>query len=320
MLRFSAARLRDKFGSRAQRFAQTVSRWPVQKMALTTLGLAVAAGSLAGALKLVQPAAHGPAAPGGYKAASTEQLRLLMRVAEMDLAEIRAGRARVPRLLLERLPADFAAAAPVEDRQSLFIAALLPLILAANEEIAKDRRRVQKILANPIKPASIDDRDAQWLAVVSERYGADPDDPEDLLRRLDTISPAIALAQAAQESGWGTSRFAHAGNALFGQRVWSAEAGLAPLDPDGDGRFALKTFPNLLESVRAYALNLNSHAAYDGYRRQRAVARHEGRRLDPRTAVASLDRYSEEGAAYVRAVREIMADNSLTDFELVESR
>lgn len=194
------------------------------------------------------------------------------------------------------------------------------MVLRVNEEILADRQLLERMLVDPSKPASAAASPDDWLAAISARYGADPNDPADLLRRVDAISPAIALAQAAQESGWGRSRFAQEGNALFGQRIWTREAGLVARAAPNGSRFAVRAFPTLLDSVRAYALNLNSHAAYDSYRRQREAAGHQGRRLDPIDAAGTLVGYSEDGAAYVNAIREILDNNMLADFELSEIR
>ncbi len=290
--------------------------WPTQQMSLIVLGVAVAACTVAGMAEWARRGTNGPFENGGYHAATVVELRLLMEVADLDLAAIRGERAGVPRLLLERLPADFHHIPTAGERRDLFIRAVLPLVLQVNEEILAERQLLKDMLRNSIGAGGADER----LAEISDRYGADPSDPAELLRRVDKISPAVALAQAAEESGWGRSRFAQDGNALFGQRIWVKEGGLVPSGGPTESRFAVKTFPTLLESVRAYALNINSHAAYDSYRRQREAAGHQGQRPDPFGAAGTLVGYSERGAAYVQAIRAIMDDNSLADFELSEIR
>ena len=305
-----------------QRWWRAVARrdWPTQRIALIALGVAVATSTGAGMMDLTHRGIRGPFESGGYHAATAVELRLLTDVGDLDLAAIRRERARVPRLLLDRLPADFQRIESSEDRRDLFIRAVLPLVLQVNEEILAERRLLNRMFRNPIKTAGAGGGPNAWLTEISDRYGADPNDPAELLRRVDAISPAVALAQAAQESGWGRSRFAQDGNALFGQRIWTTDGGLVPLEAPTGGRFAVRSFSTLLDSVRAYALNLNSHAAYDSYRRQREAAGRKGHRLDPIDVAGTLVRYSENGDAYVQAIRSIMDDNMLADFELSEIR
>ncbi len=295
--------------------AKAVRTWPTDRISLAVLSVGVAAGTVLGVTELVSRQSHGRFEPGSYHAASTTELQQLLVVGSMDLEAIRRGNATVPRLLLTSLPDDFQQVASADERRRLFISALLPLLLQVNEEIQAERQRILKM---PIMPANRA-AEAPGLRELAARYEADPDNPVDLLTRVDTVSPAIALAQAAQESGWGASRFASLGNALFGQRVWSVEAGLAPLEAD-TSEFAVRSFPTLLDSVRAYALNLNSHPAYESFRQLRAAARSRGQRPDPLEIAATLEGYSEHGSAYVRAITAIIADNSLIDFEGAEIR
>ena len=86
-----------------------------------------------------------------------------------------------------------------------------------------------------------------------------------LKMRMDIIPVSIALAQAANESGWGTSRFALEGNALFGQWTWSKK-GISPKNKDPDQSHKILQFQILKASVRAYKNNLNTHNAYQEFR------------------------------------------------------
>lgn len=127
---------------------------------------------------------------------------------------------------------------------------------------------------------------------------------------LTGVPASVSLAQAALESGWGTSRLAREGNALFGERTWT-EAGLEPLRPLPGARHRARSFDGLLDAVRAYALNLNSHPAYDGFRRARAAARSAGGPPDGAALARHLTRYSELGAAYTGALRRLIRANRL---------
>jgi uncharacterized FlgJ-related protein len=128
--------------------------------------------------------------------------------------------------------------------------------------------------------------------------------------RVDIIPPSLALAQAAEESGWGTSRFADVGNALFGQWTWSE--GIAPLEQrEGKGDYRIAKFDSPLDSVRAYMLNLNTHAAYRSLRERRREMRVRGDQLSGWELAETLTSYSERGAAYVETLHTIMRVNRL---------
>ncbi|WP_420345962.1 glucosaminidase domain-containing protein [Pelagibius sp.] len=225
------------------------------------------------------------------------------------LSRLHSG-APVPRLAVARLPRDMDELSDSDRRKALFLRSLLPLVLQANAEIA--RIRTQVVAALDAKAAGrLGATDALWLEQVAEWYGAAPGDAADLLSRIDQVPPSLALAQAAQESGWGRSRFARDANALFGQRVWSDhQPGLAPKDV-ADASFRVRAFPDLMTGVRSYLHNLNSHRAYQRFRELRAKSRAGGQRADAIDLAGSLSQYSEEGADYVAALRRLISRNDL---------
>src|SRR3546814_5532417 len=115
-----------------------------------------------------------------------------------------------------------------EARKALFLRTLLPLVLQANAELRQARGKVMAALDAQAE-GRLGATDALWLEDVAQWYGAEPGNAADLLSRIDALPPSLALAQAAQESGWGTSRFALGAHALFGQRNWGdAAVGQAP--------------------------------------------------------------------------------------------
>lgn len=218
--------------------------------------------------------------------------------------------APVPRLAIVRLPRDLGQVAESNARKALFLRSLLPLVLQANAEIARIRKQVVAAL-DARGAGRIAATDALWLEQVAAWYGADPADDADILRRIDQVPPSLVLAQAAQESGWGSSRFARDANALFGQRVWGEDApGLAPKDAD-EKNFRVRAFPDLLSGVRSYLHNLNSHRAYRDLRARRAQARAAGTPANAIDLAGTLTAYSEEGAAYVAALRRLIKSNDL---------
>ncbi|MEQ9643664.1 MAG: glucosaminidase domain-containing protein [Alphaproteobacteria bacterium] len=231
------------------------------------------------------------------------------------LATVRSGDAHVPRLYVDVMPRDMRALRSVDRRKRLFIRTMLPMILRANEEVRRERELLQRIVARqdagqPVEPAAL-----AFVARLKEIY-ADPETGTDeLLRRVDTVPPSLALAQAAEESGWGTSRFVREGNAVFGQRTYAGTGGLVPQRRERNQKHLVRSFSHVQASVAAYVFNLNTHPAYDGFRAERARRRAADEALDSRRLVAELNRYSERGAAYIRTIRTIIRVNKLWQFD-----
>ena len=228
-----------------------------------------------------------------------------------DLDRVRSGRTAVPRLFLASLPGDIVHIREPTARKALFFKTLLPLVLQVNEEILHDRRRLWFInyLINLGKKLGPEDR--LWLLGLAERYGLKKSSIPELLKRVDIIPPSLALAQAAKESGWGTSRFVREGNALFGQWTFSEIESLLPSRRDQDKQHRVRIFSSLLDSVRAYAHNLNTHRAYEKLRRLRAGLRLKGARVEGLLLVKSITSYSALGDRYVKDIRNLIQANSL---------
>lgn len=218
--------------------------------------------------------------------------------------------AAVPRLAVARLPRDINRVSDAEARKALFLRSLLPLILKGNAEIARIRKKVIGLL-EARAAGRLDAADADWLQQVAQWYGAEATNDADILSRIDVVPISLALAQAAQESGWGRSRFARNANALFGQRVWGKRGpGLVPRDA-ARRDFRVRAFPDLMSGVRTYLHNLNSHRAYQDLRDRRARDRRRGVPVSALDLADSLTSYSEEGPAYVAALRRLIKGNGL---------
>lgn len=198
-------------------------------------------------------------------------------------------------------------------RKAVFLHAVLPLVLAENQRLAGLRRRLVAVLSAP----SVEAGDRAWLVALAERYGVAADNHRELLRRVDTVLPSLALAQAAVESAWGTSRFALEGNALYGQWTTRQGNGLVPTGRDSDASHKVRAFADVARSVASYMHNLNTHAAYAKYRQRRARARAE-RAWVPATAFAAdLASYSQRRHHYVRTLRRVIGENRLDRFDTV---
>src|SRR5512138_40530 len=239
----------------------------------------------------------------------SEDLERLFAEHGFSLDEGQNG-ADVPRLAVAALPRDMAKVDDPAARKALFLRTLLPLVLEANRELRRARAKVVAALDAQAQ-GRLGVADALWLEAIAHWYGAEPGDAADLLSRIDTVPPSLTLAQAAQESGWGTSRFALRANALFGQRSWGDTAvGLAPREADRLD-FKVRAFPDLMSAVRAYLHNLNSHPAYQELRDRRARARALGVPLHALELVRGLESYSEEGADYIASLSELIRSNRL---------
>ncbi len=228
-----------------------------------------------------------------------------------DLDSVLSGKGGVPRVFLASLPAGMADVREVETRKAMFFKAVLPLVLQVNEEILADRGRLWNLIFDTRLGLRLDALDRLWLAGREHRYGVARNDLEGLLERMDIIPPSLALAQAAEESGWGTSRFAREGNALFGQWTLSGAGSLIPKRRDEGKDHGIRAFDSLLDAVRAYARNLNTHRAYGKFRQARAQSRRDGAPLDGAALAANLTSYSQRGKGYVASVRVIIKVNGL---------
>ena len=248
--------------------------------------------------------------------AELERAERKLAALNFDISDVRTGANSVPRVYLSKLPGGLKSAADVNQRKALFIKTVLPLVLRANEEIQAQRYRLQAIAAGRGNGDTLAGPDKAFLADLFEAYDLlDSNDIDELLRRVDTLPASLALAQAAEESGWGTSRFARQGNAVFGQRTFGGTRGIVPLRrPDGR-RFKVRAFNGLYASVRSYMRNLNTHFAYAPLRRLRARLNARGRMVRGLELANSLQRYSERGGHYVDTIRTIIRVNKLQDFD-----
>lgn len=259
---------------------------------------------------------HKPAPTAFVAVNSVAALQKAFQEAGFALSRVRRGHQQVPRLLLSTLPDDYHRVEQVDLRKQLFFMTMLPLVLRVNEEIMTERRRLVGLMAileagHELKPA---DRD--WLDGLAERYKTNSGEFAVLLRRIDAVSPSLAIAQSVEESGWGRSRFARSGNALFGQRVWARGMGIVPHERGEGETYEVRAFERLIDSVRAYALNLNRHPAYADFRAARARQRATEIALDPFSLADTLIGYSERRESYVETLKSILRANRLEQFEI----
>ena len=226
-----------------------------------------------------------------------------------DLKGVRAGQ-KVKPIYLTKLPKDLKTLGDTKVKRELFIKIVLPLILDENNKIFEDRKKLFKILGKNFNTVG----ERVWLKRRFKEYKIEDKDFSKLKMRMDIIPVSIALAQAANESGWGTSRFALEGNALFGQWTWSKK-GISPKNKDPDQNHKILQFQILKASVRAYKNNLNTHNAYKEFREVRAQLRQEGKQIVGLDLTKYIKNYAAIGEKYVAIIEDIIEKNSLTDFD-----
>ncbi len=210
----------------------------------------------------------------------------------------------------------------VDVKKELFFRGLVPLVLFSNELILQDRQRLLSLMKHHKAGETIEANEMRWIKDLATRYKltnseSSPDDRkvlsmlDDLLVRVDIIPPALALGQAAYDSGYATSRFTLLGNALFGQWTYGGK-GMKPIEKrESKGDYGVASFLWPFDSVRGYMLNLNTHRAYEDLRRKRAELRRRGEKLSGIVLAETLVKYSEKGQTYVDTLKSIITKNEL---------
>ena len=226
-----------------------------------------------------------------------------------NLKSIRAGE-KVKPIYLTKLPKDLNSLGNSKKKRELFIKIILPLVLNENQKITEDRKKLFKILGKNFNTSG----ERVWLKRRFKEYKIDDQDLSKLKMRMDIIPVSLALAQAANESGWGTSRFALEGNALFGQWTWSKK-GITPANKDKNKNHRVLQFQILKASVKAYKNNLNTHDAYKEFREVRAQLRQENKEITGLDLVEYVKNYAAIGERYVKVLTDLIKSNSLTDFD-----
>ena len=236
-------------------------------------------------------------------------IKQLFEDTKYTLKDVREKKLVKP-VALTLLPNEIKMIESTKKRKEFFIQIVLPLILKENNNIKLDRKRLFKI----INKSNNSNLEKKWLDKKYKQYGIQSKDLSILKIRMDEVPVSLALAQAAKETGWGTSRFALEGNALFGQWTWSGE-GLKPKDAEKNEGHKVMKFNVLQASVRAYQRNINTHSTYKEFRKKRAELRDSGKPLDSLILSEFLNKYAETGEKYVEVLKKIIKQNNLKDFD-----
>ncbi|WP_077530656.1 glucosaminidase domain-containing protein [Vreelandella utahensis] len=246
----------------------------------------------------------------GFIASQFEFERPTPKVSEPKLLDADA----IPGWATAPLP-DFTQYSVVSDKKDAFFGYLFPRIALANLRIQAARAYLKELRGK----AELSDEEQEWLTTRATRLRVKGDKPEDLIsgleRRMNIIPPSLVLAQAANESAWGTSRFATQGNNLFGQWCFSPGCGLVPNSRPAGMTHEVEVFDSPYRSIRAYLTNLNRHNAYQQLRERRRALLNDNEFPDGISLAGGLQSYSERGQAYVEEIRSMIRANNLSDYD-----
>ena len=232
-----------------------------------------------------------------------------MTAAEADLSEVKP---------ISVFP-DFASIDSVTVKKQQFFDFLEDYVMAENENIAETRRELRSYVDIANSGVAFSQRERRWILQLAEHYELDTSTLSDreianeLYMRVDQVPVSLALAQAANESAWGTSRFARQGNNIFGQWCYEEGCGLVPRRRLSGATHEVKKFDSIQESVNAYINNINTHPSYGYLRELRARMRDRNRPLDPLRLAMGLGSYSQRGDNYVDEVQNLIVQNQLTE-------
>lgn len=212
---------------------------------------------------------------------------------------------------------DFGAIPDVDVKKQQFFDYLEAYIVAENAAVRELRSEIQGYAELIDNGGRLSQRERDKVSELAELYEVDPEINTDrriigsLLLRIDTIPISLVLAQAANESAWGTSRFAMEGNNLFGQWCYVKGCGIVPGRRISGATHEVKRFDSVAGAVEAYFLNINSHHLYQEFRDLRARMREQKKMLNSMELAYGLSRYSERGEHYIDEVQTIIEQNQL---------
>ena len=256
---------------------------------------------------------------------SPEQLAEFAKSLNYTPETWQAGVREVPRLYITTVPSRWRDKTsddmPVVDKKRAFFRLVGPLVLHANELIQADRQQLESIVKTLRSGDSISPGEETFIREIAVAYKLAEAESEvditdqalqdQLIRRVDTLPPSLVLAQGAEESGWGTSRFAVEGNALFGMWTWGEE-GIKPKQQRAEhGDHKIASYKTPMESVIGYMHNLNTHRSYESLRARRAKLRSSGGKVTGWELAKTLTKYSERGQGYVDSLHALMKTNEL---------
>lgn len=217
-----------------------------------------------------------------------------------------------PRIFVANIPQDLNSL-PVHKKTSAFIRMLLTSVIKVNDHTLAVRHELKYLADKHLKGTTLSERELEWLRKVSENHYCRLFDFSEMLKRIDVLPVGLTLAQAIDESGWGTSRFAREGNSLYGQHLPENSSGKYLTTPDGSVKVA--AFDNLYHSTASYLHNINTSKAYAALRDERAFMRKKYGNLNGMNLARALEHYSTRGKEYVDDLRWLIKHYRLDAFE-----
>jgi len=252
-----------------------------------------------------------PAEPIEVSISSLQELDELFDKYHYSSEDWEQGQRELPRITFEKVTDDWQTDSqnlPVETKKSFFFRLMAPIILMANENIRRERKIVKH---DPLNSPELKKIALKYGLIKNKKNRITTTMRNTLLNKVDILPPSLALAQAAEESGWGTSRFAKEGNAFFGQWDFSGNGMKPKQQRKALGNYGVARFDSPLASVEGYMLNINTNKAYNKLRTVRAQLRAKNKKITGLALVGTLDKYSERGQAYIDGLREMIRYNNL---------
>ena len=241
-----------------------------------------------------------------FSSTKTSDLESLLNQISLNYKKI-SNLEKLPNFSLLSLPKDLSNVEPTSRRKEIFLSSILPLVVKSNLDILNDR----KILCEAIK-----NKDNKKKEEIAKKYYIDLSKIEKLMidntliRKIDIVPISLVMAQAAAESGWGTSRFALEGNALFGQWTWDKSKGIQPKF-SSDQKAAVRKFETLSDSVNSYLSNLNTHIAYSSMRAKRNRNCNQKKLISGYELANWMGNYAITRDEYIKLLRLIIKKNDL---------
>lgn len=232
----------------------------------------------------------------------------------------------VPDITVQNFPADMGTIHNVKQKKAIFFLSLLPMVLTENAKVAHQRQTLNQLFSQYKAASRLSPQEQQWLNSLMKEYRfkknplINEQNRNQLLSRVDTIPVALVLAQAANESAYGTSRFAQQANNIFGEWTFIPGTGIVPKGrPEGE-TYEVRKFASLSESIRSYINNLNTHSAYYDLRLTRENMRQSQQPVRALALAEGLLNYSTRRNAYVSEIQTMIRYNQLSQLAKVQHR
>ncbi len=272
---------------------------------------------------IIPNSAHAVTTNNAIKPTSYTDIQALFTTMNYHWDNLHQG---VPDIELHSFPTDLANIADIREKKHLFYMSLLPMVLAQNNTIIQQRFTLKQLFQQYDNAGSITSQQQTWLQQLGKQYRCTVSPLKansvrnKLLNRVNIIPVALVIAQAANESAYGTSRFARMANNIFGEWTFKVGTGLVPLNRSAGQKYEVKKFANLSGSLSSYFNNINHHRAYQKLREIRQQLSVAGIPIDAQKLAEGLVNYSTRRGAYVAEIQSMIRHNRLAKLSVLELR